>query len=102
MMDKIMATQMRKTSNKNKGGYERHHLFTKEEVAFALIRIIGKPEEITGESLLKNLIERLQQFNPRANIYFTLDLSSGEGFPKVEILEISKFQLVGVLHKANP
>ncbi|KKM63005.1 hypothetical protein LCGC14_1515930 [marine sediment metagenome] len=51
---------------------------------------------------VKYLIKRLQQFNPRANIYFTLDLSSGEGFPKVEILEISKFQLVGVLHKANP
>ena len=67
-MDKIMATQMRKTSNKNKGGYERHHLFTKEEVAFALIRIIGKPEEITGESLLKNLIERYHVTIPKVYV----------------------------------
>jgi len=51
---------------------------------------------------VKYLIERLQKFDLEANIYFTLDLSSEEGFPKVEILEITKFQLVGVLHKAKP
>ena len=51
---------------------------------------------------VKYLIERLQKFDPEANIYFTLNISSGEGFPKIEILEISKFQLVGVLHKEKP
>lgn len=51
---------------------------------------------------VKYLIERLQKFDPEANIFFTLDLSSGEGYPKVEIREITKFQLVGILHKANP
>jgi len=51
---------------------------------------------------VKYLIKRLQKFDPEANIYFTLDISSGEGFPKVEILKITEFQLVGVLHKAEP
>lgn len=51
---------------------------------------------------MKNLIKRLQEFNPEANIYFTLDLDSKEGYPKVEILPIVELQLVGVLHKAKP
>ena len=50
---------------------------------------------------VKYLIERLQKFNPEANIYFTLDLDSKEGYPKVEILQIVELQLVGVLHKAK-
>ena len=49
--------------------------------------------------IVKNLIERLQQFNPEANIYFTLNLDSKEGYPIVEILKIVDLQLVGVLHK---
>jgi len=51
---------------------------------------------------VKNLIERLQEFNPEANIYFTLDLNSKEGYPKVEILKLVELQLVGFLHKAEP
>ncbi|MFX1446208.1 MAG: hypothetical protein ACFFHV_22650 [Promethearchaeota archaeon] len=50
---------------------------------------------------VKILIERLQEFNPDANIYFTLDLNSKEGFPKVEILKIIDLQLVGLLKKAK-
>jgi len=51
---------------------------------------------------VKYLIKRLEEFDPEANIYFTLDIDSKEGFPKVEILKLTKFQLVGVLHKAKP
>ncbi len=50
---------------------------------------------------VKNLVERLQEFNPEANIYFTLNLDSKEGYPKVEILGLTELQLVGVLHKAK-
>jgi hypothetical protein len=50
---------------------------------------------------VKNLIERLQEFDPEANIYFTMDLDSKEGFPKVEVIEIAKYQLVGLLGKAK-
>ena len=50
---------------------------------------------------VKKLIERLEEFNPEANIYFTLDLDSEEGYPKVEVLPIVELQLVGVLHKAK-
>ncbi len=50
---------------------------------------------------VKNLIENLQHFNPEANIYFTLDLDSKEGYPTVELLKIVDLQLVGVLHKAK-
>lgn len=51
--------------------------------------------------IVKNLIKRLNEFNPDANIYFTLDLDSKDGYPKIEILEIAETQLVGVLHKAD-
>lgn len=50
---------------------------------------------------VKNLIERLQEFDPEANIYFTLDLDSKEGFPIVEILGLAKYQLVGIISKAE-
>jgi len=50
---------------------------------------------------VKYLIERLQKFNPEANIFFTLDTSLEEGYPKVEIREIDKEILVGILHKAK-
>ena len=49
---------------------------------------------------VKNLIKRLQEFDPEANIYFTLDLDSKEGFPIVEILGLAKYQLVGLIKKA--
>lgn len=51
---------------------------------------------------VKYLIERLQKFNPEANIFFTLDTNLGEGYSKVEIREIDKEILMGVLHKAKP
>ena len=50
---------------------------------------------------VKNLIERLQEFDPEANIYFTMDLDSEEGFPKVEVIKITKYQLVGLLGKVK-
>ncbi|MHA2336145.1 MAG: hypothetical protein ACXACX_02530 [Candidatus Hodarchaeales archaeon] len=50
---------------------------------------------------VKNLIGKLQEFNPEANIYFTLDLNSEEGYPKVEIIEIANLQLVGLIKKAR-
>ena len=50
---------------------------------------------------VKNLIKRLEEFDPDANIYFTLDLDSKEGFPIVEILGLSKYQLVGLISKAE-
>ena len=37
----------------------------------------------------------------QANIYFTFNPDSKEGFPKVEILKIVELQLVGILHKAK-
>ena len=51
---------------------------------------------------VKNLIERLQEFNPEANIYFTLDPNSKEGYTIVEILSLAELQLMGILHKAEP
>lgn len=50
--------------------------------------------------IVKNLIERLQEFDPEANIYFTLDLDSKEGFPMMQILENAKYQLIGLIKKA--
>ena len=50
---------------------------------------------------VKNLIERLQEFDPEANIYFTMDLDSKEGFPKIEVIKITKYQLVGLLGKVK-
>jgi hypothetical protein len=32
---------------------------------------------------VKKLIERLEEFDPEANIYFTLDLNSKETYPKI-------------------
>lgn len=51
---------------------------------------------------VKDIIEKLQEFKPEANIFFTLDLNSKEGYPEVEILKIVELQLVAVLHKAEP
>ena len=50
---------------------------------------------------VKNLIKRLQEFDLEANIYFTLDLDSKEGFPIVEILGLAKYQLVGLIKKTE-
>jgi hypothetical protein len=48
---------------------------------------------------VKNLIERLQKFDLEANIYFTLDLDSKEGYPVMQILENGKYQLIGLIKK---
>lgn len=50
---------------------------------------------------VKKLIERLEEFDPEANIYFTLDLNSKEGYPKIEVLGLTKYQIVGLIKEAE-
>ena len=49
--------------------------------------------------IVKNLIERLQEFDLEADIHFKLNLDSKEGFPMMQILEEGKYQLVGLIKK---
>jgi len=49
--------------------------------------------------IVKNLIKRLQEFDLEADIHFKLDLDSKVGFPIVEIHEISKYKLLGIIKK---
>ncbi len=48
---------------------------------------------------VKNFIERLREFDPEANIYFTIDPNSKEGYATMEIVEHGPFQLEGIIKK---
>lgn len=46
---------------------------------------------------VKNLLKRLKDFDPEANIYFTLDLNSEVGYPILEVIKLTQYQLVGLI-----
>lgn len=49
--------------------------------------------------IIKNLIQGLKKFNEDANLYFTLDPNSNEGYPKIELIELTKYLVMGILSK---
>ncbi len=67
-MDTDLAIKMRKGKSKKLEGYSRHHLFTKEDVRKAVIKVVGEPKTDIEEILLKNLIERLHISIPKLYI----------------------------------
>jgi len=49
--------------------------------------------------IIKNLIQRLKKFNEDANLYFTLDPNSNEGYPNIKLIKLTKDLVMGILSK---